>query len=97
MRQHQIQDLFIDFHAEITFPVADDRVSSSGIESGDQIHIEERSPEEVTHIEGARVAAEGINVYNPAFDVTPNENITGIITEKGILYPPYKDSIHKLK
>ncbi len=67
------------------------------IESGDQIHIEERSPEEVTHIEGARVAAEGINVYNPAFDVTPNENITGIITEKGILYPPYKDSIHKLK
>ena len=37
MRQHQIQDLFVDFHAEITFPVADDRVSSSGIKSGDQM------------------------------------------------------------
>ena len=37
MRQHQIQDLFVDFHAEITFPVADDRMGSSGIESGDQM------------------------------------------------------------
>jgi len=67
------------------------------IESGQQINIEERSPEEVTHIDGTRVAAEGIQVYNPAFDVTPHENITGIITEKGILYAPYRDSIYKLK
>lgn len=66
-------------------------------ESGDQIHIEERSSEEVTHIEGKRVTAEGINVYNPAFDVTPHENITGIITEKGILYAPYNEKIYKLK
>ncbi|MHB1393435.1 MAG: S-methyl-5-thioribose-1-phosphate isomerase [Clostridia bacterium] len=66
-------------------------------ESGEQIHIEERSGEEVTHIEGIRVVAEGIEVYNPAFDVTPHENITGIITEKGIMHAPYKDSIHKLK
>lgn len=67
------------------------------IESGKEIDIEERSSEEVTHIDGTRIAAEGINVYNPAFDVTPYENITGIITEKGILYAPYRDSIYKLK
>lgn len=63
------------------------------IKSGDEIVIEERSPEEVTHIGGVRIAPEGMDVYNPAFDVTPNENITGIITEKGILKAPYTDSI----
>lgn len=67
------------------------------IETGDEIEIEERSPEEVTHMNGKRIAAEGIDVYNPAFDVTPNENIAGIITEKGILRPPYKENILKLK
>ena len=67
------------------------------IETGDEIVIEERSPEEVTHINGIRIAPEGIDVYNPAFDVTPNENITGIITEKGIVRAPYKENIMKLK
>ncbi|ABY93161.1 MAG: Methylthioribose-1-phosphate isomerase [Caldanaerobacter subterraneus] len=67
------------------------------IESGKEIIIEERSPEEVTHINGVRIAPEGIEVYNPAFDVTPHENITGIITEKGIIKPPYKENILKLK
>ena len=67
------------------------------MESGDDIEIEERSPEEVTHINGIRIAPEGIEVYNPAFDVTPWENITGIITEKGIVGPPYKENIRKLK
>jgi len=45
------------------------------IETGKEIHIEERSSEEVTHIEGVRIAPEGIDVFNPAFDVTPWENI----------------------
>jgi methylthioribose-1-phosphate isomerase len=67
------------------------------IESGKQIEIEERSAEEVTHINGIRIAPEGIDVYNPAFDVTPHENITGIITEKGIIKPPFKENILKLK
>lgn len=67
------------------------------MESGDEIEIEERSSEEVTHINGVRVAPEGIEVYNPAFDVTPHENISGIITEKGIVRPPYKENIMKLK
>jgi methylthioribose-1-phosphate isomerase len=67
------------------------------IETGKEIIIEERSIEEVTHIEGVRIAPEGIEVYNPAFDVTPNEYITGIITEKGIIRPPFKENIMKLK
>ena len=67
------------------------------IETGDEIVIEERDSKEVTHIENIRIAPEGIDVYNPAFDVTPNENITGIITEKGIIKPPFRDNIIKLK
>lgn len=67
------------------------------IESGQEINIEERSSEEVTHIEGKRIAPEGIDVFNPAFDVTPWENITGIITEKGIVKPPYKENIMNLR
>lgn len=67
----------------------------TSIQTGKEIPIEERSHEEVTHINGKRVCAEGINVINPGFDVTPNELITGIITEKGVLYPPYSESIKK--
>ncbi|WP_029689232.1 S-methyl-5-thioribose-1-phosphate isomerase [Thermoanaerobacter sp. A7A] len=67
------------------------------IETGKEIVIEERSPEEVTHINGVRIPPEGIEVYNPAFDVTPHENITGIITEKGIIRPPFRENILKLK
>ena len=64
------------------------------IKSGDEIPIEERSHEEVTHINGKPVCAlKGVNVINPGFDVTPAELISGIITEKGILRPDYKKSI----
>ena len=67
------------------------------MESGDEIEIEERNAEEVTHMENTRIAPEGVDVFNPAFDVTPNENITGIITEKGIVSPPFKENILKLR
>lgn len=67
------------------------------IESGEEIDIEERSIEEVTHIRETRIAPEGMEVYNPAFDVTPSENITGIITEKGIVRAPYKENLLKLR
>ena len=67
------------------------------IETGDEIEIEERSSKEVTHIRGVQIAPDNIEVYNPAFDVTPNENITAIITEKGIIYKPFKENILKLK
>lgn len=67
------------------------------MQTGKEIEIEERSSEEVTHINGVRIAPEGIDAYNPAFDVTPHENITGIITEKGIIKPPFKENILKLR
>lgn len=65
----------------------------TSIKSGDDIVIEERSHDEVTHINGKTVCAEGVRVLNPGFDVTPHELITGIITEKGILRPDYNKSI----
>ncbi len=67
------------------------------IASGAEIAIEERSSEEVTHIGNTRIAAEGIAVYNPAFDVTPHANITGIITEKGIIAAPFTENLRKLQ
>lgn len=66
------------------------------IKTGAEIPIEERSHEEVTHINGKRICAEGTNIINPGFDVTPHELITGIITEVGILKPDYIDSIKKV-
>ncbi len=65
----------------------------TSIHSGDEIVIEERSREEVTHINGKIICAPEVNVINPGFDVTPHELITGIITEAGILRPDYKKSI----
>lgn len=65
----------------------------TNIKSGDEIIIEERDHNEVTTINGERVCADNVNIINPGFDVTPNELISGIITEAGILKPPYNVSI----
>lgn len=65
----------------------------TSIKSGDDIVIEERSHDEVTHINGKPICADGVNIINPGFDVTPHELIAGIITEKGILRPDYTKSI----
>ena len=65
----------------------------TSIKTGDEIVIEERSHDEVTHINGDWICAKEVNIINPGFDVTPNELISGIITEKGILRPDYKKSI----
>jgi methylthioribose-1-phosphate isomerase len=64
--------------------------------TGKDIPIEERKPEEVTEIQGVRIAPEGVNVCNPAFDVTPNRYITAIITEKGIIREPFKEGLTKV-
>src|SRR5262249_25192830 len=64
--------------------------------SGAEIRIEERSAQEVTEIFGARVAREGVNVRHPAFDVTPARLITAIITEAGVLRPPYEEAIRSV-
>ena len=66
------------------------------LQTGDEIPIEERGGEEIMEIFGHRVAPEGVAVYNPAFDITPSDKITAIITEKGILYPPFQESIQKM-
>jgi methylthioribose-1-phosphate isomerase len=64
--------------------------------TGKDIPIEERNTEEITNWDGRRIAPEGINVYNPAFDVTPHELITAIVTDRGIIYPPYTANIKRL-
>ncbi|ADA66124.1 translation initiation factor, aIF-2BI family [Thermotoga petrophila RKU-10] len=66
------------------------------IKSGEEIPIEERRPEEVTHCGGNRIAPEGVKVLNPAFDVTENTLITAIITEKGVIRPPFEENIKKI-
>ncbi len=68
----------------------------ASIKSGEEIIIEQRSPEEVTHINGVRITPEGVKVINPAFDVTPNQYITAIITEKGIIRQPFEEGIKSI-
>jgi methylthioribose-1-phosphate isomerase len=65
------------------------------ISSGEMIPIEERRPEEVTHIKGIPIAPRGANVANPAFDVTPHRYISAIITECGVLREPYIERLKK--
>jgi methylthioribose-1-phosphate isomerase len=61
--------------------------------TGDEIEIEERSPDEVTSVSGVRVAPAGAGAANFAFDVTPHELVTSIVTDQGVLEPPYEESI----
>ncbi len=63
------------------------------MEDGSDIPIEQRSAEEVTHIEGIQIAPHGVNVWNPAFDVTPSDLVTAIITERGVIKAPYMDEL----
>jgi methylthioribose-1-phosphate isomerase len=64
--------------------------------SGDGIPIEERSPEEITHIQGIPVAAPGVQVANPAFDVTPHRYVSAIVTEQGIVRDPFQANLASL-
>ncbi len=64
--------------------------------SGKEIVIEQRKTEEITCGYGKRTAPEGITVYNPAFDVTPAKYVTAVITEKGVIKPPFEAGIVKL-
>lgn len=66
------------------------------LETGEEIPIEERNSQEITHGFGKQTAPEGVEVYNPAFDVTPAEYIEAIITEKGIAHPVTRESIAKV-
>jgi methylthioribose-1-phosphate isomerase len=64
--------------------------------SGDLIPIEQRAPEEVTHVFGVPVAPEGIAVENPAFDITPARYVSAIICERGVARAPYEESLRRL-
>ncbi len=61
--------------------------------SGYQIPIEQRRPEEITHIQGVNIAPEGTQALNPAFDITPSQYVTAIITEGGIIRKPYVEGL----
>jgi len=64
--------------------------------SGEHIPIEQRPAREVTHIQESAIAPEGVQVANPAFDVTPNRYVTAIITERGVAQAPYDQSLKRL-
>jgi methylthioribose-1-phosphate isomerase len=64
--------------------------------SGEHIPIEERNPEEVTRVGGAIIAPIGIQAANPAFDITPHEYVTAIITERGIVRPPFEEGLRRV-
>ena len=66
------------------------------IPDGSHIPIEQRDPSEVTHISGVRVVPDGVPVFNPAFDVTPNSFVTAIITDRGVAVPPYLENLRRL-
>ena len=66
------------------------------LKSGDEIPIEERDGREITHIGINQLGPDGVSVLNPAFDVTPNELITAIITDKGVARAPYLESLRSL-
>ncbi len=65
--------------------------------TGDDIPIEHRSADEVTHLAGQRLAPDGVQAAHPAFDVTPHDLITAIITEQGVLKPPFAEQLKRLK
>lgn len=78
-------------HHDIPFVIAaPSSTLDRSIASGDQIPIEERDASELTSIEGTEVGPQGCPVFNPAFDVTPGELITAIVTETGVHRPPYE-------
>jgi methylthioribose-1-phosphate isomerase len=64
--------------------------------SGERIPIEQRPSREVTHIQQSAIAPEGVQVANPAFDVTPNRYVTAIITERGVAKAPYRETLQAL-
>lgn len=66
------------------------------LKSGEEIPIEERDEKEITHIREYQLAPDGVNVHNPAFDVTPNHLIAAIITDKGVARPPYTEALKQL-
>lgn len=80
----------VPFYAVVPTPTID-----LSLPSGAQIPIEERDGSEVTHIEGKRIAPLGVLVANPAFDITPHRYLTAIVTEHGVICPPFEEGLRK--
>ncbi len=68
----------------------------ASIKTGREIPIEQRDEKEVTHLRGGRTVPDGVGAENPAFDITPHRYVSAIITEKGVLTPPFKPKIRRL-
>jgi methylthioribose-1-phosphate isomerase len=85
-----------NYHDLPFYAVAPTSTFDLTLSSGDQIPIEQRPIEEVTHVQGVRMAPEGIQVVNPAFDVTPNRLVTAIVCENGVARAPYVEEMRRL-
>ncbi len=96
MRKNMVQAVIAKEHNIPFYVAAPTSTFDFSMKTGEAIPIEERDKQEVTHFAGHPMAPEGVDVFNPAFDVTPNELITGIITEYGVLRPSYTEAIEKL-
>ena len=79
------------------YSVAPTSTIDLSLATGADIPIEERDPREVTHMQGIPIAAEGTPAAHPAFDVTPHRYVTGIVTEEGIVYPPFPLGLKRVK
>jgi methylthioribose-1-phosphate isomerase len=79
------------------YSVAPTSTVDLNVASGADIPIEQRDPHEVTHIRGVPIAPEGVQAANPAFDVTPHRYVTGIVTEAGIVHPPFALGLRRAK
>ena len=66
------------------------------IESGEMIPVEERKPREISHFGNKEIGPPGVKVINPAFDITPGKYVSAIITEEGVIRPPFRGEIRKL-
>lgn len=89
--------ILANFHRIPFYIAAPQSTFDLTIKSGRHITVEQRDPREITSLfSGKPIVAAGVKVFNPAFDVTSHDLITAIITDKGIIRPPYKDNIKKV-
>ena len=84
------------YHAIPFYTVLPSSTIDMSIPDGSHIVIEERDPSEVTYFAGVQTAPDGVGVYNPAFDVTPHQLLTGIVTERGVIHPPFEERMAAL-
>jgi methylthioribose-1-phosphate isomerase len=82
-------------HAIPFYVAAPSSTVDFALPNGDAIPIEQRDPSEVTTLAGWSIAPAGVAAAHPAFDVTPNDLITAIITERGVVYPPYQENLRR--